>query len=133
MYCGLHYGVQCRVVVVGPGNIQVIPPNAPRPGLMLTHYTHKPLAPAQYYEQTLHFTTTAQHCREAGGNVGRQKIFWESQEIEMYPKACQNVHSATAFDLAVQVYKESLQLGFSAELGILSHQGANIRILFQRL
>ena len=54
--------MQCTVVV-GPGNIQVIPPNAPRPGLMLTHYTHKPLAPAQYYEQTLPCPATTQHCR----------------------------------------------------------------------
>ena len=47
--------VKCTV----PGNIPVIPPNAPRPGLMLTHYTHKPLAPAQYYDQTLPCIATA--------------------------------------------------------------------------
>ena len=51
----------------GGGNIQVIPPNAPRPELMLTHYTHKPLAPAQYYEQTLlqsntNHNSTAMSC-----------------------------------------------------------------------
>ena len=59
---------------------------------MLTHYTHKPLAPAQYYDQTLPCTTTTHsnaQCTHGDGckavkTFFNRTFFWETQKIQIH-------------------------------------------------